>query len=140
MEKYSYNPNEVNVMMWRWNEGNMEVMWRYWWIMEWEYGLFWGPTYPQTEGIACPHAINYITFWYLSFGLNSAWYHLLNFCKVFLMNCNLVGSCVSTIFCLLHSILMYDLCIMYFFYCRVFLLECIMVGSCVTTMIVLASN
>ena len=60
----------------------------------------------------------------MSFGLNSAWCHLLNFCKVFLMNCNLVGSCVSTIFCLLHSILMYDLCILIMW----FLLQSIFVG------------
>jgi len=39
--------------------------------------------------------------------------------SVILTNYNLVGSCVSTIFCLLHS--MYDLCIMIMcFYCRVF--------------------
>ena len=127
-------------VIWRWNGSNCEGFSE---LME---GLFWNPTYPQTEGIACPHAINYITFWYLSFGLNSVWYHLLKFCKVFfdelrlsfglnsawyhllnfgkvfLMNCNLVGSCVSTIFCLLHSMLMYDLCIMWF------LLQSIFVG------------
>ena len=51
----------------------------------------------------CMSSCNLLLFDTRAFGLNSAWYHLLNFCKVFLMNCNLVGSCVSTIFCLLHS-------------------------------------
>ena len=61
-------------------------------------------------------------FLILELGLNSAWYHLLNFCKAFFMNYNLVGSCVSTIFCLLHS--MYDLCILIMW----FLLQSIFVG------------
>lgn len=60
----------------------------------------------------CMSSCNLLLFDNRAFGLISAWYHLLNFCKVFLMNCNLVGSCVSTIFCLLHSTLMYGLCIL----------------------------
>ena len=43
---------------------------------------------------------------------------------MFVMNCNLVGSCVSTIFCLLHSNLMYDLCILMMW----FLLQSVFVG------------
>ena len=66
------------------------------------------PKYPQIEGIACPHAIYYITFDTWAFWLKLCIISFTNACKVCLFNYNLVGSCFSTILCLLHS--MYDLC------------------------------
>ena len=64
------------------------------------------------------------------------------FCKVFYLSCNMVGSCVTTIFLLLPSILIFELCIMIFWLLlqSISLLDCMMVGSCVTTMLLFVSN
>ncbi len=121
------------------------TIWKYKWKCNGSEWQFQGPTYPPTEAIACPHAI-YITLTLLILGLwlNFAWYHLITsyFCKVFYLNCNMVGSCVTTIFCCCSHFFIFELCIMIIWLLlqSISLLDCIIVGSCVTTMIVFVSN
>ena len=126
----------MNVVKWRWYNGHNSEN-----VMEMN-DIFKTQHTPQLK------LLIYITLTLLvlELWLNFAWYHLITsyFCKVFYLNCNMVGSCVTTNFFIffLHSILIFELCIMIIWLLlqSISLLDCMMVGSCVTTMIVFVSN